>query len=191
MTSEYEIVEFKDQTDFRAWLDANHNNAAGIWLRIYKKASTIDTVTYAQALDEALCYGWIDGQRKKYDEISFLQKYTPRRPKSLWSKRNIEYIQRLSDAGLMSPMGLSEVQNAQEDGRWAAAYDGQGTMTIPDNFLKELRKHPKAAQFFKTLNKTNLYAIGWRLQTAKTETTRLRRQEKIITMLNNEDAIHS
>jgi uncharacterized protein YdeI (YjbR/CyaY-like superfamily) len=162
----------------------------GIWLRIYKKASGEASITYAEALDEALCFGWIDGQKKSYDEASFLQKFTPRRARSIWSKRNIEHIQRLTEQGLMMPSGLLEVERAKEDGRWAAAYDGASEMVIPDAFLAELKKHPVAEKFFATLNKTNTYAIAWRLQTAKTEETRKRRQDKIIALLNTEQKLH-
>ncbi len=184
MKPDYEIVAFKDSTVWRRWLDENHGKVDGIWLRLYKKASGMATVSYAEALDEALCYGWIDGQKKSYDQLSFLQKFTPRRPRSMWSKRNIEYIKRLKDAGLMTPAGLSEVEKAQADGRWEAAYDAHSSMEAPDYFLEELRKHPKAELFYNELNKTNKYAIAWRLQTAKTDTTRLRRTEKLIAMLN-------
>src|SRR4051812_21201173 len=119
---DYEIVEFVDQAAFRAWLLKNAKNVPGIWLRIYKKGSGVATVTYGQAVDEALCFGWIDGQKKGYDELSFLQKFTPRRARSMWSKTNIENVQRLTDAGLMTEAGLQEVHSAKADGRWAAAY---------------------------------------------------------------------
>jgi uncharacterized protein YdeI (YjbR/CyaY-like superfamily) len=181
---EYPIIPFKDSAAFRQWLDVYHANTdGGAWLRLYKKASGVESVTYAEALDQALCYGWIDGQKKSYDELSFLQKFTPRRSKSTWSKRNIEHIARLESAGLMTSAGRAEVSRAQEDGRWAAAYDKPSEMVMPDYFLAELEKNPKAKEFFGTLNKANTYAIGWRLQTAKTEETRLRRQAKIIAML--------
>lgn len=187
---DYEIVEFHDQSSFRAWLAAHGKDTKGIWLRIYKKASNIDSITYAEALDEALCYGWIDGQKKSYDELSFLQKFTPRRPKSMWSKRNIEHIARLTEQGFMMPAGILEVERAKEDGRWAAAYDAASEMVIPSDFLVELKKHPIAEKFFATLNKTNTYAIAWRLQTAKTDETRRRRQDKIIELLNSQQKLH-
>jgi uncharacterized protein YdeI (YjbR/CyaY-like superfamily) len=187
---DYEIGEFHDQPAFREWLTTHGADTQGIWLRIYKKASGMATITYAEALDEALCFGWIDGLKKSYDELSFLQKFTPRRPKSMWSKRNIEHISRLQEAGQMMPAGLQQVQQAQADGRWEAAYDAPATMQVPDYFLKELNKHPKAEAFYATLNKTNTYAIAWRLQTAKTEATRLRRVEKIIAMLDAGEKLH-
>lgn len=187
---DYEIVEFVDQAAFRKWLAKNGSSTRGIWLKIYKKNSAIASITYTQALDEALCFGWIDGQKKSYDELAFLQKFTPRRPKSMWSKRNIEHVERLTSAGVMTDAGLLEVKNAQSDGRWAAAYDKPSEMQIPQFFLDELRKHPKAEANFKELNKTNTYAIAWRLQTAKTEATRQKRAEKIIAMLDAGQKLH-
>jgi uncharacterized protein YdeI (YjbR/CyaY-like superfamily) len=183
MKPDYKIIPFKDSTSWRSWLDANHARIDGVWLKLYKKASGIATVSYAQALDEALCYGWIDGQKKSYDEVSYLQKFTPRRSKSMWSKRNTEHIERLQAAGLMAPAGQLEVEKAQADGRWEAAYEAPSDMEVPEFFLDELRKHPKAELTYKQLNKTNRYAIAWRLQTAKTDTTRLRRTEKFIAIL--------
>lgn len=183
MAAEYEVRSYKDAVEFRGWLDAHYADTDGIWMRIYKKASGAPTVTYAEALDIALCYGWIDGQKKTFDEQSFLQKFTPRRPRSLWSKRNIEYVARLTEAGLMMSSGIAEVERAKADGRWAAAYDKPSEMVIPAEFMTELQKHPKALAIFETLNKSNKYAIAWRLQTAKTEVTRLRRQDRVIATL--------
>lgn len=177
------MATFPTQADFRAWLVEYGEKTPGVWVRMYKKASGMASITHPQALDEALCFGWIDGQRKGYDEVSFLQKFTPRRAKSLWSKRNIEHIERLTAAGLMTPAGAREVVRAQEDGRWAAAYDAPSEMKVPEYFLAELHKNPKAEAFFQGLNKTSTYAIGWQLQTAKTDATRMRRTEKIIALL--------
>lgn len=190
MKPDYEIIAFKDSSTWRVWLDENHAKIDGVWLRLYKKSSNLPSVTYAEALDVALCYGWIDGQKKSYDEESFLQKFTPRRAKSMWSKRNIEHIQRLTEQGLMMPAGIFEVERAKGDGRWAAVYDASSEMSVSDEFLSELKKHPIAEKFFATLNKTNTYAIAWRLQTAKTEETRKRRQDKIIALLEAEQKLH-
>lgn len=187
---DYEIVEFSNQASFRAWLKLNSTETPGAWLRIYKKASGIATVSYAEALDEALCFGWIDGQKKSYDDTSFLQKFTPRRQKSLWSKRNIEHIERLTNAGLMTDLGVREVERAKSDGRWKAAYDTFANMQVPEDFLVLLRSHPKAEAFFHTLNKTNTYAIAWRLQTAKTDAIRIKRTEKIIATLEAGQKLH-
>lgn len=184
MKPDYTIIPFKDSASWRRWLAENHAKIDGVWLRLYKKASSVPTVSYAEALDEALCYGWIDGQMKRYDEDSYLQKFTPRRPRSMWSKRNIEHIHRLQHAGRMTTAGLLEVEKAQSDGRWEAAYDPPSSMEAPEYFLEALRKHPKAELFYNQLSKTNKYAIAWQLQVAKTEATRLRRTEKFITMLN-------
>lgn len=181
---DYEIVEFSDQAAFRAWLAGNAKSSAGVWLKIYKKGSGVTSVTYDQALDEALCYGWIDGQKKAYDQHAFLQKFTPRRPKSMWSKRNIENVERLTSAGLMTEAGLQEVKQAQTDGRWAAAYDKPSEMEVSEFFLELLQKYPKAQAFYNELNKANTYAVAWRLQTAKTEATRLKRAKKLIAMLD-------
>jgi uncharacterized protein YdeI (YjbR/CyaY-like superfamily) len=187
---DYNIIAFKDSAEWRHWLDENHASVDGVWLQLYKKGSGFPTVTYAEALDEALCYGWIDGQKKRYDEDSFLQKFTPRRAKSMWSKRNIEHVARLTEQGCMTTAGIREVERAKADGRWAAAYDAPSEMVVPPEFFAELKKHPVAEKFFATLNKTNTYAIAWRLQTAKTEETRKRRQDKIIAMLGAEQKLH-
>jgi uncharacterized protein YdeI (YjbR/CyaY-like superfamily) len=148
MKSDYQIIAFKDYGLWRRWLQENHAKVDGVWLRLYKKASDIPTVSYAEALDEALCFGWIDGQKKSYDELSFLQKFTPRRARSMWSKRNIEHITRLKKAGQMKPSGLLEVEKARADGRWAAAYDTPSDMQVPDYFLDALSKHPKAELYY-------------------------------------------
>jgi len=188
--SDYKTIAFEDATTWRRWLDENHDKVDGVWLRLYKKGPNIPTVTYAEALDEALCYGWIDGQKKTYDETSYLQKFTPRRANSMWSKRNIEHVARLTKQKLMMPSGLVQVEQAQQDGRWAAAYDAPSDMVIPDDFMAELKQHPVAEKFFATLNRVNIYAIAWRLQTAKTAEARKRRQDKIITLLNSEQKLH-
>jgi uncharacterized protein YdeI (YjbR/CyaY-like superfamily) len=188
--ADYETLEFKDQTEFRAWLNKNHADTPGIWLKLYKKASGVKSVNYAEALDVALCYGWIDGQVKKGDEQYYLQKFTPRRKNSMWSKRNIDNIARLETAGLMTPAGMADVEQAKADGRWEAAYDKPSEMTVPDYFLAALDKKPEAKQFFQTLNKANTYAIAWRLQTAKTEANRQRRMEKILIMLESGQKLH-
>jgi uncharacterized protein YdeI (YjbR/CyaY-like superfamily) len=187
---DYEVVEFANRAAFRTWLARNGSKINGVWLKFYKKGSNVPTITYAQALDEALCYGWIDGQAKKFDELAYLQKFTPRRVRSMWSKRNIENVERLTKAGLMTEAGLEEVEKAKADGRWAAAYDHPSEMQVPQFFLDLLQQHPKAEAFFKELNKANTYAIAWRLQTAKTEATSQRRAEKIIAMLDSGQKLH-
>lgn len=176
------ILYFKTQNEWQEWLNTNHTST-GIWLRFYKKASGIATVTYAEALEVALCYGWIDGQVKKYDDQSYLQRFTPRRPKSIWSKINTQHVERLIKEGKMKPSGLKAVENAKADGRWQQAYDSPSTMKIPEDFLTELSKSTKAKAFFDTLSKSNIYAIAYRLQTAKKPETRERRKRQLLEML--------
>jgi uncharacterized protein YdeI (YjbR/CyaY-like superfamily) len=182
------ILLFTTADDWRYWLGEN-SQAPGIWMRFYKKGKG-DSINYAQALDEALCYGWIDSQVLKYDDDSYLQKFTPRRAGSIWSKRNVSYVERLINEGKMTPQGLEEIEAAKADGRWEKAYDSPANMEIPDDFLQALKKFPKAQAFFETLNKTNRYAIAWRLQTAKKEATRTKRMEAIIAMLDEGKKFH-
>lgn len=177
-------LEFKSIQAFEKWMGKNHSKSDGIWVKFYKKSSGIKTIVYAEALDVALCYGWIDSQLKSLDDKAYLQKFTPRRSKSVWSKRNIEHIQRLIKARKMKPAGLQQVKAAKADGRWAAAYGSQSEMQIPKDFLKELKKRKKAKEFFKTLKKANLYHISWHLHHAKKPETRERRIQKFIDMLN-------
>jgi uncharacterized protein YdeI (YjbR/CyaY-like superfamily) len=184
------VLEFTDPNQWRTWLEKNFDYQAGVWLRFFKKASGIESINYDQALDEALCFGWIDGLVNKYDEASYLQKFTPRRSKSTWSKKNLENIARLTKLKKMAPPGIAEVERAKADGRWERAYDSPANMEIPKDFLKELAKDPKAEIFFKSLNKSNIYAITWRLQTAKTEATRQKRMTQILEMLAREEKFH-
>ncbi len=184
------ILSFPSPSEWSRWLAKNHDTAKGLWLRFFKKGSGVKSIIYAEALDEALCYGWIDGQLNKYDEDSYLQKFTPRGPKSVWSKRNTEYVKRLGEEGRMKAAGLKQVEMAKEDGRWEKAYDSPGKMAVPEDFLKELSKNKKARAFFETLNKANTYAIAWRLQTAKKAETREKRMKQILEMLSKEQKFH-
>jgi len=159
-------------------------------VRIFKKDSGVATVTYAQALDQALCFGWIDGQKLAGDAQSWLQKFTPRRPASGWSKRNTEHAQRLIGSGDMTAAGLAEIEAAQADGRWKAAYSAFGSAEAPADFLAELRRNKKAYALFQTLNKTNRYSIVYRLETAKKEQTREKRKQAIIAMLARGEKFH-
>jgi len=185
-----QIVSFRSPKEWERWLARNHKLPEGIWLRFFKKDSKVASVTYVEALDEALAYGWIDGQLKPYHAKSWLRKFTPRRPKSPWSKRNIEHVQRLTKAGRMKPSGLEEVRAAKADGRWENAYDPGSTMALPADFLKRLSMNKKAKAFFETLNKSNTYAIGWRLQTAKKPETREKRMAVILAMLAKGEKLH-
>lgn len=184
------LLSFDSSEKWRAWLEENHSLQIGVWIRLFKKNSGMQTLTYEQALDEALCFGWIDSQIKKYDEKSYMQKFSPRRAKSIWSKTNTKHAERLIKEGKMMPAGLMQIEEAKQDGRWATAYHPQSTSLIPDDFLKELATNKKAKQFFDTLNKTNRYAIAWRLQTAKTQQSREKRKRLILTMLAEERKFH-
>lgn len=190
MTREIGILGFRSASEFRKWLAAKHGISDGIWLRILKKNSDSASITYAEALDEALCFGWIDGQKQKHDDVSWLQKFTRRRAKSGWSKINTGHVERLMRSGRMRPPGQAEVDAAKKDGRWKAAYDSPSNATFPDDFLTALSKDQKAKAFFDSLNKANRYAISYRLQTAKKPETRQRRMQTILAMLARGEAFH-
>ncbi len=176
-------ISFLTAEAFETWLVENQDSATGLWLKIFKKNSGQQTVTYAEALEVALCYGWIDGQKQAFDEQAWLQKFCPRRAKSIWSKINIGHVERLIQEGRMRAGGLAAIEKAKADGTWDTAYDSPSKMTIPEDFLQELGKNEKAEAFFKSLNKTNLFFIGFRLQTAKKPETRAKRMQEIIEKL--------
>ena len=184
------IQQFKTVHAFETWLAKNYASSNGLWIKLFKKKSAKKTITYGEALDVALCYGWIDGQKKSIDNEAWLQKFGPRRPKSIWSKVNIGHVERLISEGRMKPAGLAAIDKAKTDGRWQKAYDSPANMTIPEDFLNELSKNKKAEAFFKTLNKTNLFSIGFRLQTAKKHETREKRMKEIVTMLAKGEKFH-
>lgn len=184
------IILFEEQKAWAEWLDQHHAEAAGIWLRLAKKGSGITSVSYDEAVEAALCYGWIDGQKKSYDETSWLQKFTPRGAKSVWSKINRDKVQRLIASGQMKPAGLKAVEAAQQDGRWEAAYDSPAQAEVPADFQAELDRNVEAKAFFATLNKTNRYAILWRIQTAKKAETRARRIQQFIEMLARQEKLY-
>jgi uncharacterized protein YdeI (YjbR/CyaY-like superfamily) len=185
-----EIKFFKSSLEFREWLAKNHTRTDGILLQIFKKASGQPSITHADALDQALCYGWIDGQRKSHDALSFLQKFTPRRPRSGWSKINTQNAERLIKGRKMRAPGMKEINAAKKDGRWEAAYDSPKSAKPPQDFLKELSRNGKAEAFFKTLNRANVYSIVYRLQTAKKTETRLKRMKMILEMLAQGKKFH-
>ena len=187
---EFPFKSFASALLWRRWLDANHAKSAGLWMRLYKTGSGKMSVTYAEALDEALCYGWIDGQKNKGDDHSWLQKFTPRRPRSLWSKKNRERATRLIKAKRMKASGQKQVDAAKKDGRWDKAYDAASTMEIPADFLRALEKDKRACAFFESLNRANVFAIVWRLQTAKKPQTRTRRMELILQMMKEGKSFH-
>ena len=181
---------FESPADFRAWLQTNHAKCDGLWLRIYKKTSAKISITYAQALDESLCFGWIDGQKQPHDETSWLQKFTPRRARSSWSKLNTQHAQRLIQSKQMTPPGQAAIDAAKSDGRWQAAYDSPKNAAPPQDFLDALSKNKKAQTFFQSLNKANIYSIVYRLQTAKKPQTREKRLQMILAMLNRGEKFH-
>jgi uncharacterized protein YdeI (YjbR/CyaY-like superfamily) len=185
-----ETLSFRSPSEFRKWLAGNHRQSDGIWLRIFKKGSGEPTVTYAEALDEALCFGWIDGLKQSHDEVSWRQRFTPRRPKSGWSKINTRHAERLIKAGRMKAAGQAQIEAAKKDGRWTAAYDSSSQATFPEDFLAAVRRNTKANVFFASLSKANRYAIAYRLQTAKRPETKQRRMEMILAMLDRGEAFH-
>jgi len=176
------VLTFASQKEWQQWL-AKQYQQPGVWLKFARKNSGIPTVVYAEALEVALCYGWIDGQNKSYDERYYIQKFTPRRPKSLWSKNNVKHAEALIAAKKMKPPGLAAIESAKLDGRWEAAYDPPSTIKMPPDFQAALDANPKAKQFYGTLNRANTYAFCLRVQTAKKPETRQARIEKFITML--------
>ena len=190
MAADLPVLSFASSAAWEAWLKKHHADAPGVWLCIGKKGAGKRSVTYAEALDAALCYGWIDGQKQKGDDASWLQKFTPRRAKSGWSKVNTLHAERLIAAGRMQPAGLRRIAAAKADGRWARAYDPSRSSAVPEDFLRELAKHTKAKAFFETLNKANLYAIAYRLQTAKKPKTRERRLRAIVEMMKAGKKFH-
>ncbi len=189
--TETPIKSFAFSKQWKEWLAMNYAiSKNGIWLRIFKKDSDEATITYDEALDEALCFGWIDGQKKAYDEKSWLQKFTPRRSKSIWSKRNKTRVAQLIEEKRMQPSGLKEIETAKKDGRWDKAYDSPSQMEIPADFLSILKKDQQAYEFFRTLNKANTYAIAWRLETAKKPATREKRMQILLKMMKKRQKLH-
>ena len=188
--AEQPTMFFASQDEFRTWLAAEHDKSDGIWVKFAKKASGIASVNYAEALDVALCFGWIDGQSKSIDDTYYLQRWTPRRKRSPWSKRNVDKVAKLIEDGLMQPAGQAEIDRAKADGRWDRAYDGPKNATVPDDLQAALDANPKAAAFFATLTGTNRYAILYQLQDAKRPETRQRRLEKFMGMLERGEKLH-
>ena len=180
-----------DAAAFRDWLDANRDSSGGVWLVLAKKNTTDPTsLTYAQALEEALCQGWIDGQRRSRDATTFTQRFTPRRRTSQWSKRNVDLAEGLIADGRMLPAGLVEIERAKADGRWAAAYSGQAAATVPADLATALAANPAAGKMFAALNGANRYAVLYRVETAKRAETRARRIDQLVKMLARGETIH-
>ncbi|WP_207955778.1 YdeI/OmpD-associated family protein [Rubrobacter marinus] len=184
------ILPFASREAWGAWLDEHHASSDGLWLKIAKKGSGLETVSYAEAVEVALCYGWIDGQGRGLDDACWLQRFTPRRPRSRWSRVNREKATRLIESGAMKPAGLREVERARADGRWDAAYEAPSKATVPDDLRRELEKNEVARTFFDALDGTNRYAILYRIGEAKKPETRARRIEKYVTMLGEGKKIY-
>ncbi len=187
------MVSFADQAAWRAWLAAHHADAPeGVWLKIARKSkgAAVESVDYPEALEVALCFGWIDGQKKGLDETHWLQRFTPRRSRSIWSKVNRAKAEALVEAGEMQPAGLAEIERAKADGRWDAAYDSPRTSTVPDDLAAALAANAVARDFFATLDSTNRFAILHRLQTAKKPETRARRLAQFVEMLTEHRTIY-
>jgi uncharacterized protein YdeI (YjbR/CyaY-like superfamily) len=184
------IKPFASKTKWADWLAKQHDKSTGVWLKLAKKDSGIPSVTYEEALDVALCYGWIDGQKKGFNDKYWLQKFTPRGPKSIWSKINTEKAERLIASGEMKPAGLKAIEAAKQDGRWDAAYSSQKNMTVPEDFQAALDKNKKAKTFFATLNSANRYAILWRIQTAKKPETRSKWIQKFVERLEKGEKLY-
>ena len=184
------VIAFVSAGAFRKWLTRHHADHCGIWLKIAKKGSGTPSVTYAEALDEALCFGWIDGQKKSFDATAFLQKFTKRGKRSVWSKINVGHVKRLEKEGRMKPAGLAAVAAAKADGRWEAAYHSFSTARMPEDFLSALVREPEAKAFFDTLNKTQRYGFFFRITTAKKAETRSKRIADFVTMLKRGEKLH-
>jgi uncharacterized protein YdeI (YjbR/CyaY-like superfamily) len=179
-----------DAGAWRAWLDEHHADHFGVWLVLHKKGGRTTSLTYAQALDEALCFGWIDGQIARRDEETYGQRFTPRRPTGRWSARNVEHVARLSQAGRMQPAGIAAVDSAKSDGRWETAYAGQAKAEIPPDLAQALSASPAAAKAFQQLDSANRYAIIYRLNAVRLAPTRSRKLAQYIDMLARGEAIH-
>jgi len=191
MADELPIRLFAEPAELEAWLEENHASSEGLWLKIAKKGAPETSVTYGEALELALCFGWIDSQKRGFDETHFLQRFTPRRPRGRWSKINREKAEGLIEAGKLRPTGLAEVEAAKADGRWEAAYEGQRTAKVPPDLQRELNANPAAAEFFASLDSANRYAIVYRLDEAKKPETRERRLRKFVAMLERGEKVHN
>jgi uncharacterized protein YdeI (YjbR/CyaY-like superfamily) len=188
--TENEVRLFKNQAAWSGWLDKNHARSSGIWLRLAKKNSGLQSVTYAEAIDSALCYGWIDGQKRPESEQAWLQRFCPRSAKSIWSKINREKALALIKNGRMMAAGQQAIAEAKSNGRWESAYDSPSRAAVPDDFQAALKSSPTANSFFETLDRANRYAILFRIQTAKKPETRARNIQKFIAMLERGEKIH-
>ena len=181
---------FKSAKAFETWLKKNHATAHGVWLKIAKAGANQPSVTYSEAVNIALCWGWIDGQKKSLNSQHSLQRFTPRRPRSLWSKTNVDKVGALIEAGRMQAPGYAQIEAAKADGRWARAYDGARTSAVPEDLLAAMEAQPRAKAFFATIDAANRYAVLWRIQTAVKAETRARRIAQLVDMLARGERIH-
>lgn len=184
------VVRFQSKKDWQLWLKKNHQSSTGVWLWIAKKGSGIISISYAEALEEALCYGWIDGQKRPDSERSWLQKFTPRGKKSIWSKINRENALALIESGRMRSAGQKQIESAKADGRWEAAYDSARTAAVPADFQAALDSNDQAREFFGTLDRANRYAVLFRIQAVRKAETRARKIRQFIEMLERREKIH-
>jgi uncharacterized protein YdeI (YjbR/CyaY-like superfamily) len=189
-TTELPVLPFESKKKWADWLAKQYEKSAGVWLKLAKKDAGIPSVTYEEALDVALCYGWIDGQKKGLDDQYWLQKFTPRGPKSIWSKINTEKAERLIASGEMKPAGRRAVEAAKQDGRWQEAYSSQKNISVPEDFQAALNRNKKARSFFAVLNGANRYAILFRITTAKKAETRARRIQQFVQMLERGEKLY-
>lgn len=185
-----DVKPFKSAQAFEAWLRKHHASSEGLWLQIAKKGAGVPSVTYLEAVEIALCWGWIDGQKKGLDEQYFLQRFTPRRSRSVWSKTNVAKVAALIEAGRMQAAGQAQVDAAKADGRWERAYDGARTATVPEDLQAALAACPPAQAFFSTINASNRYAVIWRVQTAVRPLTRAKRIAQLVEMLARGEVVH-
>jgi uncharacterized protein YdeI (YjbR/CyaY-like superfamily) len=184
------VLAFDTAKGWERWLARNHAATSGLWLKFAKKGTDATTVTYPEAVEVALCYGWIDGQAAPFDDSFWLQRFTPRGPRSKWSQINCARAERLIESGRMQPAGLAAVEAARQDGRWEQAYAPPSTATVPADLQEALDNNPAAAEFFATLNGSNRYAVLYRIQDAKRAETRARRIAKLVEMLARNEKIH-
>ena len=184
------VRSFASAAEFEAWLEAEHATAPGLFVKMAKKSSGIPSITAPEAVEVALCFGWIDGRGNRVDDDWFTVRYTPRRARSVWSQKNVTTVGRLVAEGRMRPAGLAAVEAAQADGRWERAYAGSATITVPDDLAAALAAEPAAAEHFAGLDRTNRYAVLWRVQTAHTPQTRAKRIAALVQMLAEGRAFH-
>jgi uncharacterized protein YdeI (YjbR/CyaY-like superfamily) len=184
------VLAFPDQAAFEAWLEAEHATAPGVYVKLAKKGAGVPSVTYAELVESVLCFGWIDGRSNRLDDRFYLQRITPRRARSVWSQKNVDAVEALTEAGRMRPAGLAAVEAARADGRWERAYAGSATITVPDDLAAALAAQPAAQQAFEALDGTNRYAVLWRVHTAATPATRAKRIAALVQLLADGGRLH-